>query len=150
MALDIPDVSVQRMLESLLGRDVEVEGAEAIDLHVESVRGLVTNDNELVGAVGGDLNFVANAGASLALMPPVDVEALDGETEEAVVEFYGEVANVMSRLVNDHGDERVRIDPNMTHPIEDLGLVIGAGGGLIYSTTISGYGSGTVGLWSCL
>lgn len=150
MALDIPDISVQRMLESLLGRDVEVEGTGAIDLHVESVRGLVTNENELVGAVGGDLNFVANAGASLALMPPVNVEELDEETEEAVVEFYGEVANVMSRLVNDHGDERVRIDPNMTHPIEDLGLVIGAGGGQIYSTTISGYGSGTVGLWSCL
>lgn len=138
------------MLDALFGKDVQVAGATEMDLYVPSLRGLMTNEDELVGAIGGDRGFVTVAGAALALMPAVTPGTEDEETHDELVEFYGEVANVLSRLVNDFGEERVRIDPGVTHSSENLGLIVGAAERCLFTLEIEGYGQGVAGIWTCL
>ena len=148
MTLEIPTGAVERMLGSLLGRDISVAVAPELELYSPSIAGLVNTDNELVGALGADFEFVAASGAALALMPPVPVEDVSDDDRSDLIEFYGEVANVLSRLVNDHGLERVRIDPGIEHPIEHLGLIVGAAERTLFQAEISGYGVGTVALFT--
>lgn len=147
-ALEIPTGAVERLLSSLLGKDAKVEVAKELELYVPSIAGLVTNDNELVGALGADFEFVVASGAALALMPAVSVEDIADDDRADLLEFYGEVANVLSRLVNDHGLERVRIDPDIEHPIQDLGLIVGAAQRSVFRTEIAGYGLGTIAIFT--
>lgn len=150
VASRIPLRAIDDMLDALFGRDVRVSGATEMDLYVPSLRGLVTEDDELVGAIGGDRGFVATAGAALALQPAVTPGTEDDEAHQALIEFYEEVVAVLSRLVNDFGAESVRIEPAVNHPSEDLGLVVGAAERCLFALDIEGYGQGTAGIWTCL
>lgn len=147
---DISATSLSRILEDLLGRPTEASPAESMELDTSTIRGLVTDDDQLVGIIGADLPFAHRSGAALAMVPAGNLEELSDDDAAELLEFYLEVANVLSRLLNDAGSTRVRIDPGIEHDLDDVGLVIGAAERSLFRASVDGYGSGTVGIWSCV
>ena len=129
----IPQLAITEILTQLLGREVTGDTAQTVDPHDVTVRGLVTNENQLVAVIASDLDFAHRSGAALAMIPVGTVEE-KGDTPEAdFLEFYSEVANVLSRLVDEALPMRVRLDPAMTHPPEALKAIMGVGHGWIES-----------------
>ena len=62
--------------------------------------------------------------------------------------FYNEVANVISRLINEAMPARVRMDPDVDHPVEDLQAIVSKGHiSATVSVDIEGYGVGHLGMW---
>lgn len=138
------------MLDALFGKDIDVSGASEMDLFVPSIRGLENADAELVGVIGGDHSFVNAAGAAVAEMPPVEPGTEDALTKTQLLDQYGEVAAVLSRLVNEFGGEPVQVVPNATYASSDLGLIIGAAERCLFTLEIDGYGAGVAGIWTCI
>jgi hypothetical protein len=147
-ATRINAANVAHVLEGLLSKSVKVCDAAPFAPSAATWRGLVTNDNVLVGVIGGDLAFAHKAGAALAMIPAGAVEDHGDAPNEEWLEFYAEVANVLSRVVNEAAPSRVRIDPGLTHDPDALQAVLAAGPGLTLAVEIQGYGSGTVGIWT--
>lgn len=141
---------IEYVLAKLLDRNVKVLGAQRdIQAHEDTFRGLVTDENELVGLVAADLAFAHATGAALAMVPAAKLEELDELTpDEELIEFYVEVANVLSRIVNEAAPERVRIDPGLEHSVDAMLGVMDSASGIAVTVAIEGYGSGTVSLWS--
>ena len=142
--------NIEHVLRKLLDRDVSVVRSEPrISLHEATLRGLVTDENDLVGVIGADMDFAHTSGAALAMVPPGYLEDLEGEEVDGeLLEFYVEVANVLSRLLNEASPERVRIDPAIDHPPESLLSLVADASGVAALVDIDGYGTGTVSLWS--
>lgn len=144
--------NVEHVLRSLLDREVTIlSGERRLRLHEATLRGLVTDADELVGAIGCDADFARLTGAALAMIPAGGIDDDDEELiDEELLEFYQEVANVLSRVVNEASPERVRIDPGMEHAVPTMLDVLDGASGVAVSVDIEGYGQGTVGLWSRL
>lgn len=138
--IDAPELAV--LLKQLLGRPVSVKECDAFEPHELTKCGLVDNDNQLVGVIAADLAFAHRSGASLAMIPAGAVEDAGDEVVDSWLEFYREVANVASRVVNEASPRRVRLDPGLEHSDADLDAVVGAGGLLSVEISIDGYGEG--------
>lgn len=148
MSLDIEDGQVQKLLSDLLGREVIVSPADVVEPHSATARGLVTDEDELVAVIASDLPFAHISGAALAMIPSSAVEDAGDDPDEELMEVYQEVANVVSRLVNEASPARVRLDPNMDHAIEALqAIVVDGSVASSVSTEIDGYGLGRLGVW---
>ncbi len=148
MSLDIEDGQVGKLLSDLLGREVVVNPVDTVQPHSATARGLVTDEDELVAVIASDLAFAHRSGAALAMIPSTSVSDEPGDPDEELMEVYQEVANVVSRLVNEAAPSRVRLDPNMDHPIEALeAIVVDGSVASSVSTDIEGYGLGKLGVW---
>lgn len=134
------------VLEDLLGRDITIALAD-LTPHPATLRGLVDDQNNLLGAIGADLPFAHYSGAALALMPAGAAEDAGDEPSELLVEVYQEVANVVSRLINEVAPRRMRIDPGLSHENEALAAIVGSAPSQIFKVTIKGYGEGHLGFW---
>ncbi|MEM7337941.1 MAG: hypothetical protein AAF467_04775 [Actinomycetota bacterium] len=148
MSVTITRDSLQQILAELTGQDVKAEQASDITPHPATYRGLVTPENKLVAVIASDLNFAHRCGAALAMIPATAVEDDAEEVEDHLIEFYGEVANVLSRLANEAYAEHLRLDPGFDIPAEVLQKIIDNGTMTIgANTTIDPHGSGAVGIW---
>jgi hypothetical protein len=148
MSLDIEDGQMQKLLTDLLGREVTVAPVDQVEPHSATARGLVTDDDELVAVIASDLLFAHLSGAALAMIPAHSVDEKTMEPDEELMEVYQEVANVVSRVVNEAAPSRVRLDPNMDHSVEDLEAIVVEGSvASSVSTDIEGYGLGRIGVW---
>lgn len=146
VALAPADVST--LLTQLLGRDVAINSTPSVEPHAATRRGLVTDDNQLVAVVGGSIAFAHQAGAALAMIPAATLADHGDDPSDDLLEIYTEVANVVSRLLNELVAARIRLDPGLVHSDEALDTVV-SGGELVLGCTadISGYGSGSLGIW---
>ncbi len=146
--LVLEDGDTRQLLEKLIGKGVSQSEPSSKEIHPSTLRGLVTDENELVALIGSDLAFAHFSGAALAMVPLDAVDADATSPDEDLLEVYGEVANVLSRVVNEALPERVRIDPGIVHPIEELANIIRQGE-LAFgrSVSIDGYGAGVLAVW---
>lgn len=138
---------VQRILGGLLNRRVKVAPSKAQPDHPAARRALVNDDNALVAVISSDLAFAHRAGAALALMPPGTLPKTDEQPDEDLVENYIEVANVLSRLVNEASRARVRIDPGLEVPASQMQALISACGCTAFEVDVEDYGVGNVAVW---
>jgi hypothetical protein len=134
---------VRNLLEGLLGKDCKVsttDGPYAAP-HEATLCGLVDDENTLLFALGTDLLLAHLLGAAVALIPAG--RAKDAKTpDEDLLANYREVANVLSRTVNERAESRVRIDPGLPHdPATLAALLTGTSVGG-YTVEIAGYGTG--------
>ncbi len=143
----IDQEEVRHVLAGLLGQQVTVERCDEIDLHPLTRRGLLTDDNALVGLIGSDLRFAHISGAALAMVPVSQVEAAGSTPDEELMEFYVEVANVCSKLVNEAGPTHIRIDPGLEINDELFDGAIARSTLYANTVTIDDYGSGSFGFW---
>jgi hypothetical protein len=140
--------AVSELLESLLGKEVFSVEAPSFEPHSATLRGLVTDEDNLVAVIGSDLSFAHLSGACLALIPRGRAEDAGDQPDEDLLEVYGEVANVFSRLVNESSSRRVRLDPSMTHEEGDLRSIIASGTAILSAKVdIDKYGKGNVAVW---
>ncbi len=142
MGLVLESRDVQRLLRKLLNRSVKVTLSKERPEHPATRRALVNDDNALVAVIASDLAFAHRAGAALALMPSPTVATVGDEPDEDLVENYIEIANVLSRLVNEASRARVRIDPGLTVPADQMQALISACGCTAFHVDIEGYGTG--------
>ncbi|MEM7324647.1 MAG: hypothetical protein AAF531_16270 [Actinomycetota bacterium] len=151
-AIEIKDNEVQKILAGLLGRDVDVARVDdPIRPHSSTARGLVTDDDKLVAVIATDLLFAHRSAAALAMMPASAINEAAEDPDEDLMEIYQEVANVLSRLANEAMPSRVRLDPNMDHPLQALQKIVVEGEVMsAVETTIEGYGIGRMGLWKLI
>lgn len=146
--LIITKAQVIGLLQDLLSRDISLDIIPAIEAHPSTYRGLVNDDNEVVALIACDVAFAHRSGAALAMIPNGVVADKGDEPDEEFIELYHEVANVLSRLVNEAHPSRVRIDPGMVIPVEQLQNIMDTGRPIVLSTVdIAGYGSGNLGVW---
>ncbi|MCP3855965.1 MAG: hypothetical protein GY745_15805 [Actinomycetia bacterium] len=146
--LVLEEENTQQLLQKLIGKDIHLTELVSKEIHPSTLRGLVTDENELVALIGSDLPFAHFSGAALAMVPLDAVDADATSPDEDLLEVYGEVANVLSRVVNEALPERVRIDPGLDHPVEELAQVIKQGE-LAFgcAVNIDGYGAGVLAVW---
>lgn len=148
MSVAVQVKEIEEMLANLIGRDVTVTEADSVETHPVTVRGLVTNENQLAAVIGSDLEFAHRSGAALAMVPAGRCEDADGEPDEDLILAYREVSNVLSRLIDEAVPVRVRIDPGMTVAEEAMAQVVAAGSVLtMCEVSIEGYGGGRFGVW---
>lgn len=143
---NIEVAEVRKVVEGLLGRDIHLEKSEVAP-HVATLRGLVTDKNDLIGAIGSDLPFAHYSGAALALIPVGGARDAGDSPSAELLENYREVANVLSRVANEATPPRVRIDPGMVHEDGSLMSLVSTSPSVGYRVEISGYGGGCVGIW---
>ncbi|MEE9413668.1 MAG: hypothetical protein V3V01_00190 [Acidimicrobiales bacterium] len=145
--ITIGQTPLANLLEDLLGREVNLQPVDKVEPHEATYRGMVTDEDDLVAVIGSDLEFAHTTGAALALIPAGRLDGLD-QPDDVLLEIYTEVANVMSRLVNEATIYRTRLDPGVTHSTEALEEVIKSGSMIEACTaTIAGYGTGNLGIW---
>ena len=144
----IKEAKIGEMLTNLLGRDVSVSTSDGVTPHRATYRGLVTNEDILVAVVASDLDFAHRSGGALAMIPPGTVNEKGDDPDDDLLMFYVEVANVLSRLIDEATPARVRIDPAMDHEFEAMQTIV-SGGSVVAACAaeIEGYGSGAVGVW---
>ena len=138
--IDAPELA--HLLHQLLGRSVTVKECEPFEPHGDTMCGLVDNDDNLIGIIAADLAFAHRSGASLAMIPAGAVEDAGDEVVDSWIEFYREVANVASRVVNEAAPRRVRLDPGIDHADSALDAILAAGGLFNATISIDGYGDG--------
>jgi len=147
LTIDLNNVS--HLLGGLIGREVQVQAASNVEVHPATVRGLVTDDNQLVSVIACDLAFAHFSGAALAMIPKGVAEAAGDQPDADLIEVYGEIANVLSRLVNEARADRVRLDPGMTHSEEALAAIMSSGHLMVgCELTFEGYGPGKLAIWN--
>lgn len=148
MPITIADNQVVNMLGELLARDISVERVPSVPTHPTTYRGLVTDNNVLMAVIGGDVSFAHRSGAALAMIPATALEDKGDEPDDDLIEVYGEVANVLSRLVNEATPSRVRLDPGMEHSADELQAIVDSGDTIVScNVSIDGYGTGAFGIW---
>ena len=111
------------------------------------LRKLLNDDDALVAVIASDLAFANRSGAALALMPAPMVATVGDEPDEDLVENYIEVANVLSRLVNEASRARVRIDPGLKVPPDQMQALVSACGCTAFHVDIEGYGVGDLAIY---
>jgi hypothetical protein len=137
---------VRNLLEGLLGRDVKVttEGVAAPVLHEVTMCGLVDDENVLRYVFGTDLALAHFLGAAVALIPAGRAKEARSPDEDLVAN-YREVANVLSRSVNERAENRVRIDPGLALDRQAMvDAVSGASTLARYAVDVAGYGEGVL------
>lgn len=148
MTTTIDPAQVGDMITGLIGRDATAKPAADVAVHPATYRGLVTDENHLAAVMACDLEFAHRSGAALAMVPPVNVSEPAEAPDDDYLEFYSEVVNVLSRLVNELAPVRLRLDPGIQHSEESLQAVIDSGTVLVAAEAdIEGYGSGKLGVW---
>ncbi len=148
MPVIIEEDKIERMLESLLGCDVAISESSHVRPHSSTARGLVTNENRLVAVIACDLPFAHRSGAALSMIPASDDLGDATEPDDDLLLFYNEVANVMSRLLNEAMPARVRMDPDIDHELKDLQAIVSKGQiSATVEVEIEGYGPGQLGMW---
>ena len=139
---------VEGILETLIGKSISVQLVDSVDAHPATMRGLVTNENQLVAVIASDVPFAHRTAAALAMFPAGMVEEKGDEPDEDLVLVYHEVANVLSRLIDEATSMRVRLDPGMDHSAESLAAVGATGAPMVLGeVAVDGYGSGRFGAW---
>lgn len=146
VAMQVTDVG--ELLSSLIGREVTATMVDSVDPHPATMRGMVTNDNQLVAVIGSDLDFAHRASAALAMIPVGRCEDAGDQPDSDLMEVYREVSNVISRLVDEATPDRIRLDPGMDHEHEAMQVIIAAGSPMVIcETVVDGYGSGRFAVW---
>lgn len=149
MAALPPSPEIGRLLGGLFNREVSTEKLDAMAPHPAACFGLVDNENQLRYVIGSDLAFAHRSGAALAMIPVGAAEdAGIDDPDEDLLECYREVANLTSRAVNEASDERIRLDPGMTHDPAAIETLISTGTGMLLEVAIAGYGNGHLGIWA--
>ena len=149
MTLTAPTLDeVSTLLSGLLGRPVAASVAESGQLDPATLRGLVDDENNLISVIAADLPFAHRTGAAIAMMPAsaADDAGYDAADED-LIENYHEVANVLSRAVNERSPSRLRLDPGLSHERAALVEVIRNGTGAVYTVDVNGYGEGHVAVY---
>lgn len=146
--LIITKAQVIGLMRDLLSKDIRLDTIPTIEPHPATFRGLVTDDNQLVALIASDIAFAHKTGAALAMIPPTAVADKGNEPDPDFIELYHEVANVLSRLVNEAHPTRVRIDPGLEIPVEQLEMIRAEGRVVVQSSVdVEGYGAGNLGIW---
>ncbi|NOX31801.1 MAG: hypothetical protein GXP35_17415 [Actinobacteria bacterium] len=138
---------LQKLLGSLLAKDVQLTAAGAFAPHPSTALGLIDNDDNLVYVMGSDLAFAHRSGAALAMIPAGGIDSVD-EPDADLIEVYHEVANVISRAVNESSSTRVRLDPGVDLGAERLVSAVTGKPSAIFGVNVDGYGDGTLGIWA--
>lgn len=149
-----PAQSVRELLESLVGREVELRtGAPMVDPAGPAgavVAEFVSDHLKLQALVVVDVPAAAHIGAALALMPPaVSAEAArDGELTDFLFEATQEVLNVVSALFNVDGAPHLRLGtihpPQIQLPTDIAPWVLAYVARLDIEVIVSGYGTGNM------
>jgi hypothetical protein len=136
---------VRGLLEGLLGRDCKVSSADAAGgaPHEATLCGLVDDDDGLRFVLGADLLLAHLLGAAVALIPAGRAKDATGPDDDLLAN-YREVANVLSRTVNERAGTRVRIDPGMQHEPGALAAAVAGGPVGRYAVEVAGYGAGVL------
>ncbi|WP_448059150.1 hypothetical protein [Cellulomonas hominis] len=145
-------LEVRELLESLLGRDVQVttggsmvdpagEGGALLGVYVDKLL-------RLTAIAVFDLPLAARAGAAIALMPPGSAEAAieDGMLSPALTENTGEILNITASLFNVGDAPHVKLDavyaPGDPVPADVAQWVLAYVRRLDLDVTVQGYGPG--------
>ncbi len=148
MAIAMQTDEVGDLLTNLVGREIRVTQADSVDPHPATMRGLVTNENELVAVIASDLGFAHRSSAALAMIPAVRCDDAGDAPDDDLLEVYREVSNVLSRLIDEATPMRVRLDPGLEHDPDAMQAIVSAGSTMaMCEAQIEGYGSGRFGIW---
>lgn len=145
---------VEDLLSSLLGREVTVGEAEALNpkdtpCAFASYR---VDGGELVAVGMSDLSFAAYAGACLAMLPADSASEMlkDGDLSAGVVENAGEVFNILCVSLAKSDGPPVRLGDVVMKSdaaADDVVALVGESGkSVTLEVTIDGYGSGVLSL----
>ena len=136
------------LLTNLIGREITAGATESVEPHPATMRGLVTNENQLVAVIASDLDFAHRTGAALAMIPAGRCEDAGDNPDSDLLEVYREVSNVISRLIDEALPMRVRLDPGMDHELEAMQAIVATGNVMaMCEAQIDGYGSGRFAVW---
>ncbi len=139
---------VGSLLTNLIGREITAEAVDSVAPHPATVRGLVTNEDQLVAVIGSDLDFAHRTSAALAMVPRGRCDDAGDDPDDDLMEVYREVSNVLSRLIDEAVPMRVRLDPAMDHDQEAMMTIVATGSALaICEADVEGYGTGRFGVW---
>ena len=139
---------VVKLLRELLSRSIRLDTIATITPHPATYRGVVNDDNVPVAVIAADIDFAHTSAAALAMIPASIVEEKGDKPDPDLIDMFCEVANVLSRLVNEAHPTRLRIDPGIEFPTEELQAIMDSGRVVVQSTiSIEGYGSGDLGIW---
>lgn len=155
MATPLPSAfELRKMLEQLLGRDVEVKvsaGAVSPYKHPGAVVGAYVDDADVLRALMvADLDLTVAAAAAIALMGVKVVQDVmkSGLLTPALYENAAEIINVAVSLFNLENAPHVRLRdvyaPREILPPDVENCVLAVAPRLDMEVTISGYGSGRV------
>ena len=146
MTIDKRDVRM--LLTKLLERKVDLQPVDEVSPVLQVSHGLVTDDHQLVAVIGADLDFARRTAAALAMIPASTLDFSSDDADDNLIEFYHEVANVLSRAANEASPYRLRLDPDIQHSDAALQTGFDRGVALVsLCATIEEYGSGNVGIW---
>jgi hypothetical protein len=149
--------AVKDLLEGLLGRTVEVTGAEpagTADLATAFVASYVDDSLRLSAVAALDLSLAAYVGAAIGLVPLGGAAACirDGELSPMLAENVGEVCNVLTTLLNQDGAAHQRLyrvhRPGQQAPADVGRQLVALGARLDLDVRVAGYGAGR--LWLSL
>jgi hypothetical protein len=144
--------AVKDLLEELLGRPVTVGPGDpfrASDLQRKPLVSTYVDDHLTMRAVVGmDLPLAAYAGAALGLVPSGGAQACieDQELSANVAENVIEVCNILSSLLNQQGQPRLRMHrahlPGHDIPTDAAAQLQAVGRRLDLLVEVQGYGNG--------
>ncbi len=106
--------AIRDVISDLLGKGVAVDKTSPLELEENDfavVSHLISDDGRLAAVLVADLALVANLGAALTLVPVIVAQESVKKNrleEEMLLENYGEIVNVMSRLFNTASTPHVR------------------------------------------
>ncbi|MEM9563902.1 MAG: hypothetical protein AAGA93_14875 [Actinomycetota bacterium] len=146
VAMQIDEVG--ELLTNLIGREITAGPTDSVDPHPATIRGLVTNENQLVAVIGSDLDFAHRTSAALAMIPAGRCDDAGDTPDDDLLDVYREVSNVLSRLIDEATPMRVRLDPGMDHDLDAMQAIVAAGSPMaLCEAQVDGYGSGRFGVW---
>jgi hypothetical protein len=144
--------AVKDLLEELLGRPVTVGPGDpfrAADLKRKPLVSTYVDDGlTLRAVVGMDLPMAAYAGAALGLIPSGGAQACieDEELSANVAENVTEVCNILSSLLNQEGQPRLRMHrahlPGTEIPSDAATQLQAFGKRIDLAVEVQGYGNG--------
>lgn len=141
--------AIQRVLAGLINGNTDVAPSDDIEAHPATYRGLVNDADELIAVIAADLGFAHRAGAALAMIPAGTVNEADEDTPvDTWLEYYNEVANVLSRVANEAANQRLHIDPGISHDQAACEAVMASATRFVVEAKIPVYGTGKVAFWT--
>ncbi|MFK7918246.1 MAG: hypothetical protein AB8G14_09230 [Ilumatobacter sp.] len=152
----MPDVTdVQEFLSDLLGKTIDVEPSEPLDLNDEEMVTLCGLFVEPSGDLGGlcvaDLSWASYSGAGLAMIPaPMAEESIAaGVLADDLRENYYEVANILTGLLNGPSVAHLKLTELVDGvPSDARDLIIKAAGRRSFRCSLPGYGEGALALYA--
>jgi len=148
MSVAVEINGVVDLLGGLIGRAVTGTVVDSVEPHPDTMRGMVTNENQLVAVIGSDLDFAHRTSAALAMMPADRCDHAGARPDEDLLEIYREVSNVLSRLIDEATPMRIRLDPGIAHELDAMRALTTTGAEILAcEVTVEGYGSGRFAVW---